>query len=292
MNVQSKEGIINTLGQNGSAAELVDCRTSSFENYIEEGIKTTVYALINNGIMTTSSCQGHIGKRENRSVTIQIEEEYVPFFKKIVWEINQETTNEIKYCILDVGCIDVYEGEFVKPKKEERENKNEYIYINRLNEFMSAKTSIIKPVYDSMVSRLGYKLGEMYDEIVSDVRMSQNLKSFISECINSKPERVIEILLFLALFDAYDRDEEFYNEFESHFLLENDSIITKPQNLVEGIVESRGGENGNNGVKSLNPMMLQRLMRTKVSPESMHVCDLSVELVYSDHRWWALIWLE
>ena len=133
---------------------------------------------------------------------------------------------------------------------------------------------------------------EMYDEIVSDVRMSQNLKLYISKCITSNPEKVVEILLFLALFDAYDKDEEFYSEFESHFLMKNESIVANPHDLVEKIAESRGVEIGNNGVKSFNPLMLQRLMRTKVSPESMHVCDLSVELVYSDHRWWALICLE
>lgn len=176
--------------------------------------------------------------------------------------------------------------------KEERENKNEYIYINRLNEYMSANTSIIKPVYDTMVSRLGYKLEEMYDEIVSDVRMSQSLKLFISKCIVNDPEKVIEILLFLALFDAYDKDKEFYSEFESHFFIENDDVVPNPQALTERIAESRGLEDVNNGVKSFTPMMLQKLMRMKVSPESMHVCDLSVELVYSDHRWWALICLE
>lgn len=128
--------------------------------------------------------------------------------------------------------------------KKERENKNEYIYINRLNEFMSAKASIIKPVYETMVSRLGYKLEEMYDEIVSDVRMSQNLKLYISKCITSNPEKVVEILLFLALFDAYDKDEEFYSEFESHFLMDSSfdsypsityaaSFLITPSSLTE-----------------------------------------------------------
>ena len=46
----------------------------------------------------------------------------------------------------------------------------------------------------------------MYDEIVSDVRMSLNLKLFIHNCIRSNPEKVIEILVFLALFDAYDKE--------------------------------------------------------------------------------------
>ena len=176
--------------------------------------------------------------------------------------------------------------------QEERENKNEYIYIKRLNEYMSSKTSTIEMVYNTMVSRLGYKLNEMYDEIVSDVRMSQNLKLFIRKCISSKPEKVIEILVFLALFDAYDKDEEFYSEFESHFLNENEKNVSNPQALVEKLVEDRSNKNVNNEVKNFDPVVLQRLMRMKVAPESMHVCDLSVELVYSDHRWWALICLE
>lgn len=174
---------------------------------------------------------------------------------------------------------------------EERKNKNESIYINRLKEFMSDKEELIKPIYNTMVSRLGYKLDEMYDEIVSDVRMSQNLKVFIRKCIISNPEKVIEILVFLALFEAYDKDEEFYDEFESHFLEESEKVVNS-HTLAERIAGSRDIGNVNDGIKSFNPMILQKLIRTRVSPETTHVCDLSVELVYSDHHLWALICLE
>ena len=176
--------------------------------------------------------------------------------------------------------------------QEERNNKKEYIYIDRLNEYISSKTSTIETVYDKMVSRLGYKLNEMYDEIVSDVRISPQLKLFIRNCISRNPEKVIEILVFLALFDACDKDEAFYSEFESHFLNENERSVSNPQALVEKLVEDRSIENEKNEVKNFNPMVLQKLMKMKTSPESMHVCDLSAELVYSDHRWWALICLE
>lgn len=175
--------------------------------------------------------------------------------------------------------------------KEERENRNEYIYINRLNEYMSAKTAVIKPMYDTILSRLGYKLKEMHNEIVSDERMSNDLKSYISKCISNDPEKVIEILFFLALFDANDKDETFYNEFESHFLRKTEEAVINPQALAVS-AESRSVKDVNNRIKSVNPRMLQKLAMVKGSSESTHVCDLKVELVYSDHRWWALICLE
>lgn len=68
--------------------------------------------------------------------------------------------------------------------------------------------------------------------------------------------------------------------------MENEKVIPNPYTLAEKILREE------EDVKIFNPMMLQKLMRINNSPGSMYVCELSVELVYSNHRWWTLICIE
>ena len=88
--------------------------------------------------------------------------------------------------------------------KEETNNRNEHIYIKSLSEYMERKADCIESVYKVMVARLGYKLEEMYDEIVTDIRISHPMKEYIGKCISDSPEKVMEILVFLALFESTD----------------------------------------------------------------------------------------
>lgn len=118
-NILGNEGYINKSGKFGSSSVLVDCRKEYFLQNIEKGILSTIKTLIDCGYMTVTSCQGHKNYNENRTVTIQVEKEQLGFFKKIVFDINNEVDSKCcKYVILDINNkFDLYEGIFNNPKK-------------------------------------------------------------------------------------------------------------------------------------------------------------------------------
>lgn len=119
MNIRGDEGFINSLGKFGSPSELIDCREEGFLENIEDGIYTTVKKLVENGYMTVSSCQGHMNYNENRTVTIQVENDSIDYFRYLVYMINEElNTNKLRYLILDMlTCFDLYHGYHKEPRK-------------------------------------------------------------------------------------------------------------------------------------------------------------------------------
>lgn len=119
MNIKGKEGFINKLGTYGASSELIDCRSEGFLENIEDGIYSTVKTLIENGYLTVSSCQGHVNYNKNRTVTIQVEENMIDYFRYLVYRVNEDlTVSALRYLILDmIPGFDLYQGYYKNPKK-------------------------------------------------------------------------------------------------------------------------------------------------------------------------------
>ena len=58
-NVRGKFGFINLTGQNGAPSQMTTPLDPEFWKFIEDGIKPLVRALLETGIETFGSCQGH-----------------------------------------------------------------------------------------------------------------------------------------------------------------------------------------------------------------------------------------
>lgn len=162
MNKKGSGGFINHTGEYGASSTLVDCRDPLFYQNIEDGIYSTVKALVNHGFFTHSSCQGHTGYNEIRSVTIQGDDTVINFLQYIIWSINQSHKEIcIKYIILPINeGANLYKGVFTDGKRIQIQfgNCNDPQTLNAQKIF---EDSIIK----NKIDRIPYnKLWEMYSE--------------------------------------------------------------------------------------------------------------------------------
>ena len=118
MNKRGSHGIINCTGSPGDPAELVDCREKDFLQNIEDGILSTVVVLLNKGLYTVSSCQGHDVSCPYRSVSIVDEISIIRWFQQAVYRINSNESfkKPITYFILPYQTEDnLYDGCFQDP---------------------------------------------------------------------------------------------------------------------------------------------------------------------------------
>ena len=128
MNKRGSHGIINCTGSPGDPSELVDCRERDFLQNIEEGIKSTVIVILNKGLFTLSSCQGHAISCPYRCVSIVDDITIIRWIQQSVYTINQTELYKIPIsyyilpyqdeCKLYPGCfenpyiIDINFGDF------------------------------------------------------------------------------------------------------------------------------------------------------------------------------------
>ena len=118
-NTLGKDGIINRTGLPGASSNLIDCRDKDFWDDIEEGIRSTVHALISRGFFTVSSCQGHASSCSIRCVSIIDERERIRWIQRAIAEINMRCPQRapIHYALLDKNpSFTLYDGEFKSPK--------------------------------------------------------------------------------------------------------------------------------------------------------------------------------
>ena len=118
-NIRGKDGIINHTGCPGSPSELVDCRSDTFWDNIEEGIISTVRILVEKGFYTVSSCQGHLTSCPIRCVSVIGEIEDIRWFQYAVAEINRSlaVSRPIQYFLLEKQKkFTLYDGLFSNPQ--------------------------------------------------------------------------------------------------------------------------------------------------------------------------------
>lgn len=171
-------------------------------------------------------------------------------------------------------------------------NQYEHIYINKLNEYMKVEVKLIDKMYHAYVSRLRYKLEELYGEITTDNRISENFKIYMYKCIKKNPEKAFEILVFLSLFEQFDKDKDFYTEFESHFATNNTKVFENNNKSINNLTQNNYATKAiiNNSENPVSNILLNKMLLNNL-PESLK-CNLSVELVYNNNKWYALICLE
>lgn len=88
-NVRGPEGVINLTGRLGDPAELVSIDAPDFYDNIEDGIISTVRLLVDNGFITTTSCQGHFDKRFfMRTVTVRLNKNEIEWWRLFISEMN------------------------------------------------------------------------------------------------------------------------------------------------------------------------------------------------------------
>ena len=105
-NVKSSDGVINSTGQIGSPAFIVDPSSIDFYDEIEDGIKSTVKCAIDSGFETFSSCQGHACKEsgyQQRTITLLLEKFELVFWRCMIADLNiiNQFNPPIEYHILE-----------------------------------------------------------------------------------------------------------------------------------------------------------------------------------------------
>lgn len=118
MNKRGSHGIINCTGSPGAPSDLVDCRDSDFLRNIEDGIASTVIVLLNKGLFTVSSCQGHAVSCPYRCVSIVDNIPVIRWLQQAVYTINQTESfqNPITYFMLPFRPeCNLYDGCFQDP---------------------------------------------------------------------------------------------------------------------------------------------------------------------------------
>lgn len=103
-NILGADGIINIDGKLGSAAEILQIDDPYFYNAIEDGIKSTVKILIDNGFETYSSCQGHHDFRYSlRNVSLVLKESEIDAWRAMIAELNimKNFAKPITYAIVE-----------------------------------------------------------------------------------------------------------------------------------------------------------------------------------------------
>ena len=120
MNIRGETGIINSQGKPGFGSELVDCRDNEFWINIEDGIKSTVEAIVHAGLFTVSSCQGHSESCPYRCVSIIAEQPKIRAIQLMISKVNNMLEKEvqpIRYYLLEVQkAFSLYENEFIDPR--------------------------------------------------------------------------------------------------------------------------------------------------------------------------------
>lgn len=116
MNKRGQYGIINATGLPGDSSELHDCREQNFLVNIEDGIKDTVVAVLNRGLFTVSSCEGHAITCPYRCVSIINDAPVIKWLQQAIYELNKSGAyhHPITYyllpyqqeCRLYSGCFD------------------------------------------------------------------------------------------------------------------------------------------------------------------------------------------
>lgn len=118
MNIRGSHGIINQTGTPGAPSELVDCRSKDFLQNIEEEIMSTVIVILNKGLYTVSSCQGHSVSCPYRCVSIVDEISIIRWLQYTVYIINNTESfrTPITYFILPFQSeLSLYNGCFRDP---------------------------------------------------------------------------------------------------------------------------------------------------------------------------------
>ncbi len=103
-NIRGKEGIINLDGKLGSDSLILDVNEPDFYECIEDGIKSTVKILIDNGFATYSSCQGHDSLEYScRNVVVILAEKEILPWKAMIADLNilNKFKKPITYAIVD-----------------------------------------------------------------------------------------------------------------------------------------------------------------------------------------------
>lgn len=149
MNVRGKTGIINETGLPGAPAELLDCRSADFMENIEDGVRSTVQAVLAAGLWPVSSCQGHLESCPFCCVSLADEPEMLWGIQYAIHEINREGHFSFPVCYYllpyrescalyrDVlkapGVIDISFGDFRQPETVQKQRAFEaYLAAGRL----------------------------------------------------------------------------------------------------------------------------------------------------------------
>ena len=88
-NRKGSDGRINETGKPGSPSRILDVRDADFFENVEDGIKSTVRAVISSGFETISSCQGHndLGY-VNRTVSLLLESDEIIYWRTMIADLN------------------------------------------------------------------------------------------------------------------------------------------------------------------------------------------------------------
>ena len=103
-NVLGTDGVINLDGKLGSKAEILKTDDPLFYESIEEGIRSTVKILIDNGFITYSSCQGHHSHDYSfRNVVVVLEQYEIDAWRAMIAELNilKKFKQPITYLVVD-----------------------------------------------------------------------------------------------------------------------------------------------------------------------------------------------
>ena len=142
-NVVGKDGIINLTGEIGSPAKMYKVEDSEFWDNIEEGIKSTVKVIIDNGFKTYSSCQGHINTEYNsRSVTVILQNHEVEYWLNFINYLNNKLLINSKIEFLLVPKQNNITNLFIKFGKVENID-----YVNNNQQVFNENLKHIKNFY-------------------------------------------------------------------------------------------------------------------------------------------------
>lgn len=117
-NVKGDLGVINKSGKIGDSAFLINPKEKTFWDNIEQGVKSTVKILLNEGLKPYSSCQGHDRVYANRYVAVTMEREEVKGLKNFIYNLNQRKkyNRPILYGLVETPSEKfIYKNEFINP---------------------------------------------------------------------------------------------------------------------------------------------------------------------------------
>ena len=155
-------------------------------------------------------------------------------------------------------------------KKEIRWDQNTFNDYE-ISDYLEANNSEIKRVCSQIEDKISYRLNEISDEFLSDTRMTIDMRDYLKRRMDTEPLEVLEVLFFLSLFDENDKDVEFYNDFESHYI--------DKYNTIEN----------NTSDDAQRMMILNELLKFKNRMIPYSDNDEAFEIIYRDNQLCALV---
>lgn len=156
-------------------------------------------------------------------------------------------------------------------KKEIRWEQNTFNDYE-ISGYLEENYSEVEQVCSWIKDNLSFRLNEVSDEFLSDTRMTIDMRDYLKSKMNTEPLEVLEVLFFLSLFDKNDKDAEFYNDFEAHYIEKYNTI-----------------ENNNVSDDAQRMMILNELLKFKNRMTSSGDDDEAFEIIFRDNQLCALV---